>query len=232
MKTKQQGALGKLDRAAVKVAEAYTKTDEFNRWWSFKHALAGMDRDINLYRNGKIGYKTFAKRQGLGSMTDLELKHIFSLKPEDARLQIARFITEKTQVRYKKFERGFGALSELGEVATSLQQFPKSVMARYIDSIRMIAHGRTFAERKAGLQLLAGYLVMPIVANYMLQKATGTKKYYNPDTRREGNICTLWILSICYWVFIWRSSSESDKRLLQSCWSYSRDNEVEYAGRV
>ncbi len=183
--TKQTGKLGKLDRAATKMAEAYTKTDEFNRWWSFKHALAGIEGDMAKYKAGKINWDVFAKRQGLGSFTDLEVKHIMGLKPEQAKLQIARLITERTHVRYKKFERGLGALSELGEVATSLQQFPKTVLSRYIDSVRMIAKGRSWSEQKQGFNLLAGYIVMPIIANEMLKKITGEKAYFDSDLHRE-----------------------------------------------
>ena len=183
--TKQRGPLGKLDRAATKVAEVYTLTDESNRWTAFIHVLAGLKSDMAKYKAGKMNYNKFATRNGLHSFTDLEVKHVMGLKPEEAALQIARFMVEKTHVRYKKFERGFGALSEMGEAGTSLTQFPKTVIARFADSVRMVAKGKSLAERKRGLDLLAGYVMMPIVANNIFQRIVGPKKYYDPDLKRE-----------------------------------------------
>ena len=182
----KKGVLGKVDRYAVRMAEIYTETDQFNRLWAFKHALIGLSKDMKAYKSGKMGYSKFAKRNGLGSMTDLEIKHIMSLTPEQAELQIARFIVEKTHVRYKSHERGVAAFSDtLGETGASLTQFPKTVLARFTDAARMIGKGRNLAERRRGVDLLAGMIVMPIVANAMLQKITGTKTYYDPNLRKE-----------------------------------------------
>jgi len=183
--TKQKGPLGKIDKLATKVAEFYTKTDEANRWWSYKHALTGVEKSMRLYKQGKISYDKFAKQNGMGSFTDLEIKHVLGLEPEAAKLQIARFITEKTHVRYKKHERGIGALSELGEVGTSLLQFPRTVLSRFIDGGRMITKGRTHHERWQGAQLLIGYGVMGALANEILKRTFGTKIYYDPELRRE-----------------------------------------------
>lgn len=180
-----KGIMSKIDGSAIKVAEAYTQTDTFNRWWAFKHALAGIERDMSLYKNGKITWDTFSKRQGIGSMTDLEVKHIMGLKPEQAKLQIARFITEKTHVRYKKHERGIAAMSELGEAGSSLLQFPRTVVSRYMDGVRMMTKGRTHHEQWAGANLLLGLGVMSWVANEVLYATLGSKKYYDPELKKE-----------------------------------------------
>lgn len=176
---------GRLNASATKVAEAYTLTDTFNRLWAFKHALAGSLKDMTLYKNGKINLNTFIKRQGLGSMTDLEVKHIMGLKPEQARLQIARFIVEKTHVRYKKHERGIAALSEAGEIGSSLLQFPRTVISRYFDGARMLVRGRNHHEQWQGAQLIIGYGIMQWVANEVLFTALGSKAYYDPDLKKE-----------------------------------------------
>jgi hypothetical protein len=181
----KSGVLGKIDDHATKAAEIYTRTDEFNRWWAFKHSLSGLDKDIAAYKAGKMSLDKFMTRQGMLSFTDLEIKNILGLAPEQARFQIARLNVEKTQFRYKKHERGTAALSEAGEIGTSLLQFPKGVITMFYDGTRMLASGKSHAERWAGAQILIGMFAMGMVANEVLKKIAGSSTYYDPDLRRE-----------------------------------------------
>ena len=147
--------------------------------------MAGLEKDMARYKAGKIGLSEFMRKTGMGSFTDLEVKHILGLKPEEAGRQIVRFMVEKTHFRYKKHERGTGALSGLGEFGTSLLQFPRSVIARFTDASRMVVSGRTHRERMAGAELIVGFAAMGWVANEALKAIAGTKKYYDPDLKRE-----------------------------------------------
>ena len=181
----EKGILGKVDDIAVKVAKLYTRIDQGNRWVTFKYALANVDQYMTRYMKGIIDLRGFMSKTGMSSFYPLETKHILSLPPEEARLEIGRLIVEKTQVRYKKVERGIGALSELGEVATSLIQYPKAIITRYLDSIDMIRTGDTMQKRWDGVRLLVGLILMAQVAQDTLQLMTGKSKYYDPDLGRE-----------------------------------------------
>ena len=180
-----KGWLSKLDRAAMRVAEAYTKIDRHNRITSYTYSLARIDKSISDYKSGRISLHKFLTDNGISSFYDLEIKHILSLPPSQARLEVARLTTEKTQLRYKKVDRGMMALSEAGEIATSLVQYTKGIITRYIDGANMFAKGRTHQERWEGAQLLIGLLVFAAAADVVLDRVAGEIRYYDPDLHLE-----------------------------------------------
>lgn len=181
----EKGFLGKVDDIAVKVAKLYTKIDQGNRWVTYKYALANVDQYIKRYMEGVIDLRGFMSKSGMSSFYPLEIKHILHLPPEKARLEIAKLLVEKTQIRYKKVERGIGALSELGEVSTSLLQYPKGIITRYLDAVDMIKDGDSMQERWDGVRLLVGLILLADIAQETLQAIAGKSKYYDPDLGRE-----------------------------------------------
>jgi len=100
-------------------------------------------------------------------------------------LEIAREITDKTNFRYKKPERGLSALSELGEFATSLIQFPKGVINLYYESARNLFSGDSLAKRWDGAQGLLGLAISAALTNELLKMVTGQKTYFDPLIRKE-----------------------------------------------
>lgn len=181
----ETGVLGKVDDLAIKCAHRYTLIDEGNRYTTFKYALATNDQYIKMYKQGTLNLHGFLTKVGASSFYDLEIKHLLSLPIEEARLGIAKLLVEKTQVRYKKTERGLSALSEAGEIATSLLQYPKGIITRYLDAVDMIGRGDSMAERWSGVRLLMGLIILANVAQDVLEAITGESRYYDPDLGRE-----------------------------------------------
>jgi hypothetical protein len=180
-----KGALGKLDTLATKLAHLYTLVDQGNRYSVFKYALAGNDPYLRLYKNGKLSLDGLMSKTGMSSFYDLETKHILSLPIEEARLEIAKLMVEKTQMRYKKVERGIGALSELGEVSTSLFQYPKSVITRFLDAGDMVLHGNTVQEQWDGVRILFETVLLAKASYWLLTEIAGESRYYDPVLKRE-----------------------------------------------
>ena len=181
----EHGVLGKVDDLATALAHRYTLVDEGNRYVTFKYALASNDLYLKLYKQGKLGLRGMMNKTGMSSFYPLEIKHILSLPVDEARLEIAKQLVDKTQFRYKKTERGLSALSEFGEIATSLLQYPKSVITRYLDSVDMITRGEGIEEKWAGVRLLVGLILLSAVAQNVLEHIVGESKYYDPDLGRE-----------------------------------------------
>lgn len=180
-----KGWAGKLDKAAIAGAHRYTLVDEGNRYATFKYFLASADTPLRLYKEGRLSLPQLMTKMGISDFYDLELKHVLSLPIEQARLEMARIVVEKTQARYKKRERGVAAMSELGEVATSLIQYPKTIIAAYLDAGKMITEGRTHEEMWNGVRQLVGLSVMAWLAQQTLKSVIGEHYYYDPDLGRE-----------------------------------------------
>jgi len=100
-------------------------------------------------------------------------------------LEMARMMTEKVHARYKKRDRGTAAMSEAGEVATTLLQFPKAVLGRFADSALDVITGHTHQQKWSGAQVLIGNFIMMAVANEMYQQVWGRATYYDPILKKE-----------------------------------------------
>lgn len=180
----EKGFLSSIDRLAVRGAEFYSATDELNRMSAFKFILSGSKKLLTRYKTGDISLNKLMKNQGLASFTDLELKYVLGLPIEEAQFQMARLLIEKTHVRYKKHERGTAALSGVGEVATTLVQFPKTYITRFIDAGRAVIAGRSHQQRWSGAQMIIGSIMMEEVVRNMYRTFVGEKEYFDPDLKR------------------------------------------------
>jgi hypothetical protein len=179
------GVLGKIDDLAIKAAEFYTMTDEVTRYSTYRYALAMLDDSISQYKSGTISLDRFLRDTGMNTFRKLEIKHILSLPIPEARLEIAKCMTDKTQFVYKAVERGLMTLSETGEIASSLTAYPKSIITRYLDGVDMVLHGYTSSQKWGGVQQLFGLVILGMLAQQILQKVAGESSYYDPDLKRE-----------------------------------------------
>jgi len=189
---KKVPVLGWIFKAAEKVGGIYSFTDSINRRRVFRRTFHRSKYYMQEYNKGNINAKTMEQRLGIDKVDPNERKIIRNLitdkNLDDASFEMGRWMTDNSQWKYSRVEKGLWEQTAEGETWSNLLTWTKGIVHSMVTATERITEGigtKNPAMVRGGAATIGGYFLAGTVANEILQAISvshGSKyKNYGAD---------------------------------------------------
>ncbi len=161
-----------------------TFSDEINRMTVWPVLYTAAQRNVKLFKQGKISFGTLSNRLRLDTLhvsQRLEMKQLLETNPKEFQAKFAEYKTENIHFKYETAFRSAVEQNPLSRIALGLTVYPRGFFElSYQNSIKPMFQGIRIGNGRMFYQGLIGLIFLYAgadVARRLIQKIAGKKAY-------------------------------------------------------